>query len=793
MNSPQLRTIFQEKKLFFHEGDATLQRLGPPNHGTLFPFQVQALRQSQLLTGSPTLCIAPPGAGKSLIADAAIAAALSRNHGMVVYLVPTRALARERAQQLAQTFAPSGHRVLCGIGENGNPDEDLISGRADVAVVVYEKARRLFMRGCWPMPTSLVVADEFQITLDPERGPTAMQLLQTWQRQQPGLPLLALTCCTAGIEEPAKNLYLEIIRSGERPEPLRQGVIDPKRGTASWTCSSSGQQGSIDLPVSTKLLQETDPETALAEMIAPLEKPVLIFAATRRQAARLAQRLSERMPLNEEKAAALRKKAPHDPLLPDLMGRSIGLHSADLAQEQRHLVEQWLTQGKLDYCVATTTLAEGINTGAKTVVVLPEVETLAGPLLENLLGRAGRPGSGPGYAFTITPLNERPAFFNKTPQTLNPRKQTQLLMELIAFELLRSHRQDEITLYERLETLGFTDDAIHLALDQGMQNGFWTKEGDEQVCELVINTLAEILAFSGAEAEVLAGWRTMLRRFRDGGGPAAMAFLALGGSSNCDQIPLSRDERLCGRYPSELIELLSSDNSPLARYFSDFLKNSRQLPRRLHQAAKGAVLFVQTRQGKSVWDLGREYEITAGQAEDCLKKMKRLLSMVGELCRMMSLDQVKLPDLKTPPAPTDHHTPLTEAPEITESKLIIYRGSTGLIRLNGIDIYLTKLQFRLLDLLARQAGRGVPYERVEDYVWPDAKVERQQISFHRKNLEDRLRNAGALNGYTLIETHTTWGLRLTLDKSEIQFEEDSSTLLNRLGDREDEPLIKIEV
>src|SRR5690606_22687929 len=71
----------------------------------LFPAQHEALTQTAVLRGRNLLYLAPTGSGKSLVAEAAAVPHLLRG-GMVVWLVPTRALARERADRLAVAFGP---------------------------------------------------------------------------------------------------------------------------------------------------------------------------------------------------------------------------------------------------------------------------------------------------------------------------------------------------------------------------------------------------------------------------------------------------------------------------------------------------------------------------------------------------------------------------------------------------------------------------------------------------------------------------------------------------------------
>jgi DNA-binding winged helix-turn-helix (wHTH) protein len=128
-----------------------------------------------------------------------------------------------------------------------------------------------------------------------------------------------------------------------------------------------------------------------------------------------------------------------------------------------------------------------------------------------------------------------------------------------------------------------------------------------------------------------------------------------------------------------------------------------------------------------------------------------------------------------PPEPSD--APLCRV-EAVAPTLEIRRGSAGLVRFCGEDVRLTPRQFRLLDLLARAGADGVPYERLERWVWPDAVVERQQIGFHKRRLEDRLLAVEGAVG-PLIETVSCWGLRLLIPKERVLFEESEPERLLR--------------
>ncbi|MCC6545833.1 winged helix-turn-helix domain-containing protein [Candidatus Sumerlaeota bacterium] len=103
-------------------------------------------------------------------------------------------------------------------------------------------------------------------------------------------------------------------------------------------------------------------------------------------------------------------------------------------------------------------------------------------------------------------------------------------------------------------------------------------------------------------------------------------------------------------------------------------------------------------------------------------------------------------------------------------RLVIKRASTGVVILDGREVLLTPTEFRLLSLLAGNAGEGVPYERIEQAVWEGVIVERQQIGFHRRNLEDKLRAVARHPQGPLIETHVRWGIRLCLEREDVRFD-----------------------
>jgi helicase len=110
--------------------------------------------------------------------------------------------------------------------------------------------------------------------------------------------------------------------------------------------------------------------------------------------------------------------------------------------------------------------------------------------------------------------------------------------------------------------------------------------------------------------------------------------------------------------------------------------------------------------------------------------------------------------------PAPQTSPGTEA----DPPLLLFRLSeTGMVECCGRKIHLTPLPYNLLLTLARRPGELVSYIMIDEEVWPQQKVERQQISFHRAFLVRALSGIlGKKQAGKLIKTFSGQGLMLNL-------------------------------
>ena len=373
---------------------------------SLYPPQAAALEP--VLGGKSLLLSCPTASGKSLVAYLALLrAARKRRTGL--YLVPLRALAQEKVEEL-EKFEELGLKVGISIGDFDLPAEKL--EKLDVLVATSEKADGLLRRGSpWLDRLGVVVADEVHLLRDPERGPTLEVSLTRLRRNYPDLQIVALSATVSNSEEVAEWLGADHLASDFRPVPLKLGVYYDGRIT--FTDLSAKE---IPAP------GEAVPR--LVRTVVQEGGQALVFVNSRRASEQLAEALvpTVRALLSADerarcKAAAAELAAQSDEetegirRLSGLLPNGVGFHNASLTNPERRVVEHAFRDRAVKALVATPTLAAGINLPARRVIVRDtnRYDDRLGvqapiPVLEvqQMLGRAGRPRFDPiGEALVV--------------------------------------------------------------------------------------------------------------------------------------------------------------------------------------------------------------------------------------------------------------------------------------------------------------------------------------------------------------------------------------------------------
>ena len=364
----------------------------------LYPPQADAIGPA--LLGENVVLAIPTASGKSLVAYLAILASVLRG-GKALYIVPLRALAAEKFEEL-KAFEPLGMKVGISVGDYDSPDTSL--EKIDVIVATSERADSLLRhRLNWLQQLSVVVADEVHLINDADRGPTLEVTLAKLRQVNPKAQVLALSATIKNSDELARWLEAEHVKSDWRPVPLKEGVYHD--GLVHFTDDSIQE-----------IKAGEDGLTGLVEDIIGSGGQALVFVNTRRSteglakslAAYLKSRLTDKQREHLAKVAETISREQDEPTsmaarLAKCIEGGVAFHNAGLTNAQRGIIEKAFKRHQLLCLTATPTLAMGVNTPARRVIIrdLNRYDLNLGlspiPVLEikQMCGRAGRPKYDP--------------------------------------------------------------------------------------------------------------------------------------------------------------------------------------------------------------------------------------------------------------------------------------------------------------------------------------------------------------------------------------------------------------
>ena len=365
----------------------------------LYPPQAAAV-EAGVTTGESVVAAVPTASGKTLVAELAMLSSVARG-GKALYIVPLRALATEKKTEF-ERWEALGFDVGVSTGNYDSSGEWLAS--RDVIVATSEKVDSLVRNDApWVDQLSCVVADEVHLVDDRNRGPTLEVTLAKLRRINPDLQVVALSATVGNADEIADWLDAGLVDSDWRPIDLRTGV---HYGNAITFDDGSQREVEVEGKRQTPaLVGDTLDEGG----------STLVFVNSRRNAEAAAKRLREvtAKRLTDGERADLRELADEIEGVSDtetsadlarVVRQGAAFHHAGLAAEHRSLVEDAF-RARLIKCVcATPTLAAGVNTPSRRVIVrdwqrydgsyggMKPLDVLE---VHQMMGRAGRPGLDP--------------------------------------------------------------------------------------------------------------------------------------------------------------------------------------------------------------------------------------------------------------------------------------------------------------------------------------------------------------------------------------------------------------
>ncbi|WP_410766120.1 ATP-dependent DNA helicase [Haloferax sp. DFSO60] len=371
----------------------------------LYPPQAEAV-EAGLTDGQSLVAAVPTASGKTLVAELAMLSSVARG-GKALYIVPLRALASEKKAEF-ERWEEFGITVGVSTGNYESTSEWLSS--RDIIVATSEKVDSLVRNNAsWMDELTCVVSDEVHLVNDRHRGPTLEVTLAKLRRLNPSLQVVALSATVGNAGEVADWLDATLVQSDWRPIDLKMGVhfgnaIMFDDGTQKEVPVAKGDRQAPAL-VADALDGDDDDDQGSS----------LVFVNSRRNAESAARRMAgvtdeyitgvERGEL-AELAAEIRDVSDTETSdnLANAVAKGAAFHHAGLAAEHRTLVEDAFRDRLIKCICATPTLAAGVNTPSRRVIVrdwqrydgdyggMKPLEVLE---VHQMMGRAGRPGLDP--------------------------------------------------------------------------------------------------------------------------------------------------------------------------------------------------------------------------------------------------------------------------------------------------------------------------------------------------------------------------------------------------------------
>ncbi|MCH2453228.1 MAG: ATP-dependent DNA helicase [Halobacteriales archaeon] len=380
---------------------------------TLYPPQIIAV-EAGITQGKSVVASVPTASGKTFIAELAMLSTIARG-GKALYIVPLRALANEKKQEFDR-FDSIDISVGSSTGDYESTDDWLST--KDIIVATSEKVDSLIRNFApWISDLTCVVADEIHLLDDASRGPTLEMTLAKLIHINPNIQIVGLSATVGNADQIATWLDATLITSTWRPISLRTGVYHDT--------SIHFDDGTIrDIP------KKSNPVEDIIHDVLQEDGSALVFVSSRRNAESAAKKIAsvtdgftnETKPNLIELANQVRDEG--ETQLANTLANSIEMgsafHHAGLVNNHRRLVEKSFRERTIKVVCATPTLAAGVNTPSRRVIVRDwrrynsfrgGMEPLSVIEMHQMFGRAGRPNLDP-YGEAIL-LASTPDEFNE--------------------------------------------------------------------------------------------------------------------------------------------------------------------------------------------------------------------------------------------------------------------------------------------------------------------------------------------------------------------------------------------
>ncbi|MGQ9542760.1 MAG: DEAD/DEAH box helicase [Candidatus Bathyarchaeia archaeon] len=371
-------------------------------YNSLYPPQIEAIKAGAL-EGRNIVLASPTASGKTLVAELCIIHNTLEGEGKSLYLTPLRALANEKYEEFQKyknLKKRNGESIKIAISTGDFDSADEWLEKYDIIVSTNEKVDSLLRhRTPWMDEIRTVVADEIHLLTDQDRGPTLEITLTKLMELNPEAQILALSATVRNAEDIARWIGGVAITTDWRPVPLKEGVyyggeIQFKDGSARRVTDDTGKPS---LDIALEVVREGGQALVFTETRKAAVEYGKIAAST------LSKELSNSQRLELEALAKRIVASGEKTKLSELLAQQVlggaAFHHAGLTGTHRKIVEDSFKAGTIKILAATPTLASGVNTPARVVLITsyrrydPGYGRSPISVLEykQFSGRAGRP------------------------------------------------------------------------------------------------------------------------------------------------------------------------------------------------------------------------------------------------------------------------------------------------------------------------------------------------------------------------------------------------------------------
>ncbi len=383
---------------------------------------VAAIGQSDCLVTAPT------GAGKTWIAETAIARILEQG-GRCWYACPLKALSNSKYAEFSAIFEARNVGILTG-DRKENPNAAIIIGTTEI---LRNQLYDAMYRGK-SLSTDFVVLDEAHFLGDEDRGMVWEEIMIYLPSR---IPLLMLSATIGNAWQIAdwlssiRSKSCEVVEETVRPVPLYPLFLHPS-GTLLPLASraKAGERARLHKKVNqfvknkrSRLLGGYRSLPPFGEILQILKKydllPAIFFLKSRADCDRALDSCRGKQVIALHRRQELRRKietyVEHTPHIAshrhrgNLENLAVGAHHSGQLPSWKLVLEKLMTEGLLDAVFATSTVAAGVNFPARTVVFFNSDRfngkhflPLTSTEFHQMTGRAGRRGMDKiGFALVV--------------------------------------------------------------------------------------------------------------------------------------------------------------------------------------------------------------------------------------------------------------------------------------------------------------------------------------------------------------------------------------------------------